>query len=147
MGFSAKQVQAVRRHLSTRHIRTPRPMAANCPISRAGTPSRKPTGFSDLMVGTGRRPSLAVCLPARTAGPSWRSTSLGSESPFMRMVQSSYGKAMAPVKATEHRRAKCTISRSRPRKPMLPSAPLQRSGGRSGWRCMGVVRRHCLPKH
>jgi len=26
------------------------------------------------------------------------------------------------------------------------SAPLQRSGGRSDWRCMGVVRLHHLPK-
>ena len=39
-------------------------MAGNSPISRAGTRSRKPTGFSDLTAGTGRR-SNSKCVLAR----------------------------------------------------------------------------------
>ena len=52
-------------------------MAASCPISRAGTRSRKPTGSLGLMAGTGRRSNPNASLPARTAGPSWRSISPG----------------------------------------------------------------------
>ena len=43
-------------------------MAASCPISRAGTPSRRPTGSSGSTAGTGRRSNPNASLPARTAG-------------------------------------------------------------------------------
>ena len=43
-------------------------MAGSSPISRAGTPSRRPTGSSALTAGAGRRSNPSACWPARTEG-------------------------------------------------------------------------------
>ena len=64
MGFSAKQLQALRRNLDNDMSGRARPMAASSPISKAGTRSRKPIGFLALMVGAGR-PSKSRCVLAR----------------------------------------------------------------------------------
>ena len=122
MGFSAKQVQALRRQPRPARMSGPgRRMAGNLPISRAGTPSRRPTGSSASTAGTGRLSSPNACLPARTAERSLRSTSPGCGSPCRRTAQPSFGKATAPEKATAHHRARCTTSPSRLRKPMPPN--------------------------
>ena len=55
MGFSDKQLKALRRNLDHRCVRTRSPMAVSSPISRAGTRSRKPTASLALMPGAGRR--------------------------------------------------------------------------------------------
>ena len=121
MGFSAKQVQALRRNMIIAISARVRPMAANSLISRVGTPSRRPTGSSDSMAGTGRRSNPNASLPAKIGALSWRSTSPGCGSPYMRTARPSFGKAMAPAKAMAHPRARCTTSPSRLRKPMPPS--------------------------
>ena len=51
MGFSAKQVQTLRRELDGRPAR---PMVVSSPILKVGTRYQKPIGFLDLMAGTGR---------------------------------------------------------------------------------------------
>ena len=140
MGFSAKQVLALRRNPITGMSAPVRPMAANSPISRAGTPSRRPTGSLALTAGTGRRSNPNASLPARTAAPSWRSISPGSGSPCMRMAQPSFGKAMAPAKAVAHHRARCTTSPSRLRKPMPPNGRWRPSASRSVSSFIGAAR-------
>ena len=147
MGFSARQVQALRRNPSTRHIRTREAHGRELSYLEgwyAISEANRIFGFD----GWNRETIESRCVLAREKRGTFLVVYIaGSRSPCMRTAQPSFGKAMAPVKAAEHRRARCSISRSKPRKPMLPSAPLQRSGGRSDWRCMAVVRRHRLPKH
>ena len=121
-------------------------MAANSPISRAGTRSRRPTGSSGLMAGTGRRSNPNASLPARTAGPSWRSISPESGSPCMRMAQPSFGKAMAPAKAAARHRARCTTSPSRSRKPTPPNGRWRPSASRSVSSSIGAARTAHYPR-
>ncbi len=59
-------------------------MAGNSPISRAGTRSQRPTGSSALTAGAGRPSNPTASWPARTAAPSWPSTSPGCGSPCRR---------------------------------------------------------------
>ena len=132
MGFSAKQVQALRRHPQSRHIRTREANGRELSYLEgwyAISEANRIFGFDGWNRETW---NLAVCLPARTAAPSWRSISPGSVSPCMRMARPSFGKAMAPAKAMAPRRARCTTSRSKPRKPMRPSGRSPLSANRSG---------------
>ena len=64
MGFSDKQLKALRRNLDHRRVRTRSPMAASFPISKAGTRSRKPIGSLALMPGAGR-PLKSRCVLSR----------------------------------------------------------------------------------
>ena len=65
MGFSAKQVQALRRQTRMPAISGPeRPMVGSCPILRVGTPSRRPIKSSALTAGAAR-PSKSKCVLAR----------------------------------------------------------------------------------
>ena len=70
MGFSAKQVQALRRNLDGRHVRTREANGREPRTSRAGTRSRKPTGSLGLMAGTEKLLNPNACWPAKIAGPS-----------------------------------------------------------------------------
>jgi Rad52/22 family double-strand break repair protein len=47
-----------------------KPMGANSPISRAGTPSQRPTAFLALMVGAGRRLNPVVSSSGKIVAPS-----------------------------------------------------------------------------
>ena len=98
------------------------------------------------MAGTGRRSNPNASLPARTAAPSWRSISPGSGSPCMRMARPSFGKAMAPAKATARHRARCTTSPSRSRKPMPPNGHWRPSANRSVSSSIGVARQRSIPE-
>ena len=60
MGFSEKQVKALRRNLNTVMYEHDRPMVESSHISKAGTQSQRPIGSSASMVGTGRRLKPAV---------------------------------------------------------------------------------------
>ena len=147
MGFSAKQVRRRCGVNPTTATSAPvRPMAVNCPISRAGTRSRRPTGSSALMAGTGRRSNPNASLLVRTGAPSWRSISPESGSRCMPTAQPSFGKAMAPAKATAHHRARCTTSRSRSRKPMPPNGHWRPSASRSVLSSIGVARQPQYPR-
>jgi hypothetical protein len=117
-------------------------MAGSYPISRAGTPSRRPTGSSDLMAGAGRPSNPNASLPGRTAAPSWRSISLGSGSPCTPMARPSSAKDMGPVKGAEHHRARCTTSPSRSRRPMPPNGRWRPSGNPSVSSSIATAGRH-----
>ena len=99
MGFSAKQVRSLRRNSITAISAPERRMAANYPISRVGTPFRKPIGSSALTAGAGRPSNPNASWPGKTAAVSWRSISPRCGSPCRPMAQPSFGKAMARVKA------------------------------------------------
>ena len=75
-------------------------MAANCPMSKAGTrfsEANRIFGFD----GWNRETVKSKCVLARENRDfSWQSTSLGCASPFMQTARPSFGKAMAPAKAT-----------------------------------------------
>ena len=108
MAFSAKQLQALRRNPNHHHIRTREANGRELTYLEgwyAISEANRIFGFD----GWSRERLLnpAVYSPAKTAGLSWRSTSLECESPFRRMAQSSYGRAMAAAKvmATPRRRS------------------------------------------
>ena len=123
-------------------------MAASSPISRAGTPSRRPTGSSALTAGAGRRSNPNACWPARTAALSSPSISPGSASPCRRMGQPLSGKAMAPGKAAAPPPARCTTSPSRLPRPTPPSGRWPPSAGRLVLSSTGAARpRHTRPRH
>ena len=119
-----------------------KPMGANSPTSRAGTPSRKPTGSSALMAGAGRRLTPAASSPAKIAAPSLRSISPGCGFRCRPTAQPSFEKVMARVKAMAPRPVRCTTSRSKLPKPMPPSVLWQPSANRSGLRFMGLASHH-----
>ena len=81
--------------------------------------------------------------PGEPRALSWRSISPGSESPCMPMARPSSGKAMAPVKAMAHHRARCTTSPSRPQKPMPPNGRWRPSASHSVSSFIGAAR----PQH
>ena len=69
MGFSDKQLKALRRNLDQPPRAHPRrPMAASSPISRVGTRSRKPIVSLALMPGAGRRLNPAACSARENRG-------------------------------------------------------------------------------
>ena len=117
-------------------------MAANCPISKAGTRSRKPIGSLGLTAGAGKLSNPNASLPARTAGPSWRSISPEFGSPCMRMARPSFGRVMAPAKGAAPHRARCTTSPSRSRKPMPPNGHWRPSANPSVLSSIGAAGQH-----
>ena len=70
MGFSAKQVQALRRSPNHHHIRTREAHGRELSYIEGGTRSRKPIAFLASTAGTGRRSNPNACSPAKIAGPS-----------------------------------------------------------------------------
>ena len=123
MGFSAKQVQTLQRSLDQPiHPHARSPMDASSPISKAGTRSRKPTGFLALMAGTGKPWTPVASWHVKTAA-SFLAVYIGEGAyhrckPTGRLL---FAKAMARAKAVVPRLAKSTILLSRPQKPMPPN--------------------------
>ena len=72
MGFSAKQIKALKRNLDHRYVRTREVAVVSSPISKAGTRFQKRTGFSGSMAGIAKQSTLVACLPAKTAARSLR---------------------------------------------------------------------------
>ena len=141
MGFSAKQVQALRRNLDHRHVRTREANGRELSYIEgwyAISEANRIFGFD----GWSRETIESRCVLAReNRGDLPRGLYRpGPGHGACRTAQPSFAKATAQVKAAAHRRVRCTISRSKPRKPMPPNAPSPRSGNRSGWRSMGVAR-------
>ena len=115
-------------------------MAGSSLISRAGTPSRRPTGSSALTAGAGRRSNPNASWPARTAALSSPSISPGCASPCRRMGQPSSARAMAPAKAAAPPPARCTTSRSRLPRPTPPSGRWPPSAGHLVLSSIGAAR-------
>ena len=61
MGFSAKQVQALRRSLSSRHVRTRQVNGRELTYIEGGMRSRRPTESLALIVGTEKPWTPAAC--------------------------------------------------------------------------------------
>jgi hypothetical protein len=78
MGFSTKQVQALRRNLDHRYVRTRQAHGRELSYLEGWYAISEANRILGSMDGTGRRSSLAPCLPAKAAGHSWRSISPGS---------------------------------------------------------------------
>src|SRR5262245_47381000 len=74
-------------------------MGANSLTSRAGTRSRKPTEFSALMVGIGRRLTPVASSPGKIVAPSLLSIPPGCGFRCRPAVQPSFEKVTARVKA------------------------------------------------
>ena len=115
-------------------------MAANSPISRAGTRSRRPTGSSASTAGAGRPSNPNASSPARTAG-----TFLAVYIARVRVTVHADG---ATIIREGHgtgeghgtSRARCTTSPSRPRKPMPPNGRWRPSENRSVLSSIGAAR-------
>ena len=131
MGFTEKQLQALRRASTAGMSARARPMVAKSPTSKAGTRSRKPTGSLALMVGIGRR---------WTPAASWRGKTAAHFSPSMSpkcallcrpMQRPLCAKVMVLVRAGAPRRARSTTLRLRRPRPMPPSERWRRSANRS----------------
>ena len=125
MGFSAKQLQALRRPSMSARSAPVKPMAGSFPISRVGLPSRKPTAYSDLMAGAGRRLKPAASFPVKTAARSWPSISPKCASRCRWRAQPSFARAMVPVKAAGLPLVKSTILLSKLQRPMPANARWQ----------------------
>jgi hypothetical protein len=119
-----------------------KPMGANSPISRAGTPSQRPTAFLALMVGAGRRLNPVVSSSGKIVAPSLRSILRGYGFRCRPAVQPLFEKVTARVKAVAPHPVRCTTLHSRPRKPMPPNAPWLPLADRSGSRFMGLASPH-----
>ena len=141
MGFLSKTAAGARGAIPVTAIsRLAKTMGESFLISRAGTRSRRPTGFSGLTAGIGRRWTPNASGRERIAGPSWRSISPGCGSlctPTARLLSE---KVTAPVKDAAHLRAKSTILRSKPRKPTPPNGRLPHLESLSGWLCIAMAR-------
>ena len=140
MGFSEKQMQALRRSLNAGTSAPARPMAASSPISRAGTRSRKPTGSSASMPGAARPWRRAASWPGKTADHSSPSMSPKCASPCTPTGRPLSAKAMGRARVVVPRRAKSTTSLSRRPKPMPPNGRWRLSANRSGLSFTGRTR-------
>jgi recombination DNA repair RAD52 pathway protein len=121
MGFSAKQVQALRRSLNSRHVRTR--VANGRELSYiegwfALAEANRIFGFDAWSRETVE--TRCVLTREKTSLPFTRPKSASRSKQTERR---SSGRAMALAKVGPTPRAKCTISRSNPPKPMPPSAP------------------------
>ena len=141
MGFSAKQVQALRRKLDQRQVRTREANGRELSYIEgwyAISEANRIFGFD----GWNRETvNPGACSRARTVGASSRSMSPGCALRCMRTGQSSFVKATAPVKAAGPLRVKSTISPSRPQKPMPQNALWRLSVNRSDLSSIATAKR------
>ena len=121
-------------------------MAASCPISRAGLPSRKPIEFSASMPGAGRRSRPAVCSPAKPAARSWPSISPKCASRCRWQAQPSSVRAMARVKAVARHPVRCTTLPLKLRRPMPANAHLPPLADRLALSFIGRAARRTPPR-
>src|SRR5581483_8085708 len=123
MGFSARQILALRRKLDARQIRTRESNGRELSYLEGWfvvSEANRIFGFD----GWSRETVESRCVLAREiAAHLPRSISPKCASRFTPTAQRSFARAMAPVKAAERLPAKCTTSRLKPRKRMRPSAP------------------------
>ena len=132
MGFSAKQVQALRRMLDVRHVRRREVDGRELSYIEgwyAISEANRIFGFD----GWNRETVDSRCVLARENRGSFLAIYIAR----VRITVHAEGvtivvKAMARVKAGGPRRAKSTISHSRPLKPMPPNGHLPPSVDRSG---------------
>ena len=142
MGFSAKQLQALRRSLKAGMSARVKPMGASSPISKAGTRSRRPTGSSALMAGTGRPWTPAASWPEKTADHFSPSMSPKCALPCRPMERLLSAKVMAQGRVVGYRRATFTTSLLRLPKPMPPNGRSQLSANRLGLSFIARIRAH-----
>ena len=142
MGFSAKQVQALRRQPDHRHIRTREAHGRELTYLEgwyAISEANRIFGFD----GWSRETIESKCVLARENRGTFLAVYIArSGSPCMPMARPSFGKAMAPAKAAARHRARCTTSRSRPRKPMPPNGRWPPSESRSVSSSIGAAGQH-----
>ena len=111
MGFSTKQVQALRRGLNSRHVRTREVNGRELSYIEgwyAISEANRIFGFD----GWNRETVDSRCVRrGKTAGHSWPSMSPKCALPSTLTAQPLSAKAMARLKAVAPRRARCTILR------------------------------------
>ena len=131
MGFSAKQVQALRRSLNSRHIRTREANGRELSYIEgwyAISEANRIFGFD----GWSRETMDSRCVLAReNRGSSLPSISPKCASPCMPTERRLSARVMARAKAAAPRLARCTTSHSRRPKPMPPNARWRLSANRS----------------
>jgi hypothetical protein len=129
MGFSAKQIHALKRSLDGRQVRR---TDASFPTLRGGLRSQRPTAFSVLTAGTAKRSTLVASLPAKTVELSPLFIPPRCAFRLRRTAQRLFARVMALARGAVRRPAKCTISRSRLQRPTLRSEPLPHSADHLG---------------
>jgi hypothetical protein len=121
MGFSARQVQALRRNLDHRHVRTREAHGRELSYIEgwyAITEANRIFGFD----GWNRETVESRCVLARENRGTFLAVYLARvRVTVMRTARPLFGKATAPAKAAERHRARSTISPSRPRRPTPPN--------------------------
>src|SRR6187551_1405576 len=122
-------------------------MGASSPISKAGTRSRKPTGFLALMAGTGKPWTPVASWHVKTGGHSSPCMSRRCASPCTPTGRLLFARAMAPAKVVLTRPVRFTIPHLRRRRPMPPSVPWPPLANHSGLSSIGRTRRACSNTH
>ena len=107
MGFSNKQVAALRRNVEERHIRTRQSNGRELSYLEGWYVISAPTASSALTAGAGRHSSPNACSRARTAATSRLCTRPRSGSPFRRTGRPSSGRDMGREKAAANSLARC----------------------------------------
>ena len=146
MGFSAKQVQALRRNLDHRYVRT-REANGRALFYIEGwyaiSEANRIFGFD----GWNRETLESSCVLAREN----RGTFLAIYIARVRVTVHADGATIireghGTGEGRGPLRARSTTSRSKPRRPTPPNGPWQRSASRSDWRSMGTVNASPSPK-
>ena len=140
MGFSAKQVQALRRSLSPRQVRTREAHGRELFYIEGWYAITEANRISASTAGIGRPSNPNVCSPAKIAGLSWRSISPGCGLLCTPTAPPSCEKVTAPVKDVAHLRVRSTTLRSKLQKPTPPNGRWPRLASPLGWRSMGTAR-------
>ena len=132
MGFSAKQVQALRRSLNRRHVRTREANGRELSYIEgwyAISEANRIFGFD----GWNRETVESRCVLARENRGSFLAVYIAKVRITVHAEERSLSaKAMGRARAEVPRRAKCTISLSRPPKPMPPNGRWPLSANRLG---------------
>ena len=142
MGFSAKQVQALRRQPNPCHIRTRQAHGRELTYLEgwyAISEANRIFGFDGWSRET-RNP--AACWRAKTRAHSSPSTLRGFASRYGPRGQPSFEKAMAPAKVAAPPPARCMTLPLRLRKPMPPNGRLPHSVDRLVLSFTGAADRH-----
>ena len=145
MGFSAKQVQALRRQPSHRYIRTREAHGRELTYLEgwyAISEANRIFGFD----GWNRETVESKCVLARENRGTYPRGLYrpGAGHRACQAAQPSSVKAMAPAKDMEPPRARCTTLPSRPQKPMPPNGHLPPSANPLALSFIGAAGQHCL---
>ena len=142
MGFSAKQVQALRRKLDHRHIHTREAHGRELSYIEGWYAISEANRIFGFDGGIGRQLNPAASSLGKTVVPSSPSIPPGYGFRCMPEVQPSFEKATDRVKAVGPRPVRCTIPRSRQQKPTPPNARWRLSENRSGLSSIARKRTH-----